>query len=243
MREAPQVPEFCHQGHGGHEVDAAQAHQRRDDRLHAPGLDLGAQRLRDPLNPIVRFTDRVTILDEGDVLGGVGKADGGQVAFVRCGPGTLADIPLAVSQQHGFELLTGLEPGSHRILARPRQIPDRFIPLIRHGHAGQLASPAQTRQLQGIASVSLDPLPGLTRDLRGGHHLALIAPATQLAHQMVPTRSGLVDDPQCLGRPQMPQRLEQRGQLRRHRPHKPRPLPSRLGRSNRDRVDVHVQSH
>ena len=62
---------------------------------------------------------------------------------------------------------------AHGVGPGPAQIADRFVARVGHVHRRELAGPVAARQLDRIAPVRLDPLPGLARDERRGHHLAV----------------------------------------------------------------------
>ena len=56
--EASEIAEFGDQPDGGDQVNAAQRHQRPDDRLQAPLSHLVAQRGRDSFDPFVKIKVR-----------------------------------------------------------------------------------------------------------------------------------------------------------------------------------------
>ena len=56
------------------------------------------------------------------------------------------------------------------ILARPHQIPQRFMRGIGNPHRRQIAGAITARQLLGIAAIGLDPIARLDRHQRGSDH-------------------------------------------------------------------------
>ena len=90
VSEAMQIADLGDEGDGGDEVEAAQAHQRLDDRPHPPVIALRAQRLGQALDALVGILDGLPILVEGDLLGRVLEAQRGEMALVRLRPGALA---------------------------------------------------------------------------------------------------------------------------------------------------------
>jgi len=61
-----------------------------------------------------------------------------------------------MTQQEALELLACLPAAVDRILARPRQIADRFVGWIGDPYGGQLAGTRVLGQLHAVASIGLD---------------------------------------------------------------------------------------
>src|SRR4029077_18861722 len=207
-----------------------------------PVLDLLRQGLAQALHASLPFTDRLAVLGEGNVLGGVSEGDLGEVALVSRRPGGLAAVAPAVTQHQRLELLACLEPRPHRIDPCPAQVPDRLVALVRDAYRHEFAGAGQAGEVQCIAPVGLDPLARAARDLRGRHHLATIAQRAQLARQGVPARTGLIHHAQALRFAQFAKRLRELRYPRANRPHESRCSATDLGHRNRRRLRVRVQS-
>src|SRR5438105_11168942 len=188
MGEAPEVAELGDNRGGGDEVEPAQCHHRADERVHPPVFDLPRQGLPESLHPGLTFTDRLAVLGEGNVLGGVSEGHPGEVAFVGGRPGGLATVALAVTQHQRLELLAYLEARTHRIDPRAAQVPDRLVTFIRDRDRHEFACACQACEIERIAPVGLDPLARPSRDPRGRHHLAAVAETCQLARDRKSTR-------------------------------------------------------
>jgi len=67
-----------------------------------------------------------------------------------------------------------------RRLARPHQVPQRLVRLIRHPDSCEITGPIATRQLQRVSPVRLDPVAGFHRHQRRRHHIAVHAELRQL---------------------------------------------------------------
>src|SRR6202521_2591863 len=209
MGEAPQITELGDDGGGRDQIEPPQRHHGADEGVPAPVLDLLRQGLAQALHASLTFTDRLAVLGEGNVLGGVSEGDRGEVAFVGCRPGGLAAVAAAVTQHQRLKLLARLVPRPHRIHSCPAQVPDRLVALIRDRDRYELACAGQACEVQCIAPVSLDPLPRAARDLRGRHHLTTVAKIDQFARQCVTARTRLVHHVQAVRFPQLAQRLRQ----------------------------------
>src|SRR4029077_9883830 len=90
IREAPEITELGDDGGGGDEIEPTQRHHGADERVHPPVLDLLRQGLAQARHASLPFTDRLAVLGEGNVLGGVSEGDLGEVALVSRRPGGLA---------------------------------------------------------------------------------------------------------------------------------------------------------
>lgn len=77
MNEASQVAEFGEYGDGGDEFEAAQGGDGGEQRLQPPVRRLVAQRGGEPFDAFVGVAHGAAILGVGDVLRGMGEADGG----------------------------------------------------------------------------------------------------------------------------------------------------------------------
>jgi hypothetical protein len=207
MGEALQISEFTDQRDGGDKIDAPQSHQRGNDRLQAPLGRLNAQRRRNAFESLVGLLDRRAIFDKGDVLSRMREANLREEAFERQSPRTLSRVGLPVPQQQRFELMPSDHPRPQGILPGTRQISDRLVRLIRHHDRRQVSSAGEMRQGQSVASVSLDPIAGLSGDLGRRHELTSVAAIAQLSGQNIAARARFVDDKQFSMRPQMRQRL------------------------------------
>jgi len=139
MRKASEVAYLGNEAHGRHEIDALQTHQRLDQWLHAPALAQIAQRLGEALNALTGLFGGLAILVESDLLGGMLEVDRGQVPLVRLAPGLVPDIIAAQTQEHRLHLLTHPQARCNRIFTGARQIPHRFVTLIRDDDVGQIS--------------------------------------------------------------------------------------------------------
>ncbi len=107
--------------------------------------------------------------------------------------------PTSLAQQE----LSQPMPGSQLITlgrqACTHQIAQRLVRRIRHPHRRQIPGPVAAGELLDIAPIGLDPVAGLHRHQRRGHHLAVHAQLRQLPVQHVAGRSGLIAHPQARG--------------------------------------------
>lgn len=147
-----------------------------------------------------------------------------------------------VTQQKGPKAPACFELDRLHVLARPGQIPHRFLLRPQHPHRRQLPRAMLARQRHRIAPVRLHPLARLARRRRR-HHLAPMAGLNDLPVPPVPARTGLVAEAQHLAvRTQTPDQPHQRcttgldlRPVRRH-------LPARQRHRHRNPVLVYVQS-
>jgi len=130
-----------------------------------------------------------------------------------------------------------------RVVARARQVPDRFFVFAGRFHFRQQTGAQQLGQLASVAAIGLDRTAGLHRDERGGDHPAVDPGSRELALQHVTGRARLVAAPQCpLGFALQPtdQPADRPGLV------DDAPLEgcdlSRAQQGNRDRVLVYVES-
>jgi len=242
MREAPEVAELGDDGGGGDELESAQCHHRAEERVHPPVFNLPPQGLPQSLHPGLSFSDRLAVLGEGHVLGGVREGHPGEVAFVGGRPGGLAAVALAVTQHQRLELLACLEPRPHRIDPRAAQVPDRLVALVRDRDRHEFACGCQACEVERIAPVGLDPLARPARDPRWRHHLAAVAETCQLARQCVTARTPLVHHAQTVRGAQLTEGLRQLRKPRTHATHESRRSATGLGHRDGRRLGVRIQS-
>src|SRR5580765_7157740 len=81
-----------------------------------------------------------------------------------------------------------------RSFTRANQISQRLPLFVGNGDERQLARSKVAPQLRGVPPVGLHPLAWLLRRQRRRGHLALVASLRQPSIQLVPARTGLVDD-------------------------------------------------
>lgn len=93
-----------------------------------------------------------------------------------------------MAQQKTGELLTGLPQAAHGGQPGPDQIAHRLMGKVGYPHGRQCASPMQTRQIDRIPPVGLDPVPGLAGDQRRSHHHAVMPRSSQLPLDAVAAR-------------------------------------------------------
>ena len=67
---------------------------------------------------------------------------------------------------------------------------------VRNPYGRQRTSPMQTRQIDRIPSIRLDPVPRLARDQRRGYHHAVVPRSGQLTLDAVAARPGLIAKPE-----------------------------------------------
>jgi hypothetical protein len=77
-------------------------------------------------------------------------------------------------------------------LSRPDKIAQCFRAFIRHPHRSQIVGAVTARQLQSIPPVGLYPIPGLLRNQRRRHHIALDSQLRQLPVQYEARRAGFI---------------------------------------------------
>jgi hypothetical protein len=96
MRKAGQVSHRSDEGDGCDDIQASQRHQCFDHRIHAPLSTLLAQCFGERCDALVGISSRLAVLIEGNLLGGMGKADRRQIQLERLRPRGLADVVKAV---------------------------------------------------------------------------------------------------------------------------------------------------
>jgi hypothetical protein len=77
-------------------------------------------------------------------------------------------------------------------LSRPDMIAQCFRAFIRHPHGSQIVGAQTARQLQSIPPLGLYPIPGLLRNQRRRHHIALDSQLRQLPVQYDARRAGFL---------------------------------------------------
>jgi hypothetical protein len=240
--EACDIPNLGHQSDRRDHVDAAQRLQRLQHRREAPAGHRGRQRLGQPLHALVGRLHREVVLGERHLAARVAEVQLAQPAVERLRPRGLAAVADLVAQQKRLELVTGLRARVHRILARPRQVADRLVAGVRNPHRAQLARAREFGQAQAVTPVGLDAIARAFGNQRRGDDLAAIALRRQRALQPVTSGACLVHHVQRARITQPPQRLEQLGHVVPDPPDQSPSPSARLGRPNRDRILVYVQS-
>jgi hypothetical protein len=84
--------------------------------------------------PRFRVLDRVDVILEHDLLGGVVEADRGQPAVVASGSTSDTAVDPGVAQEKALQMLAGLAEHAPRRGARPHQIAHRLMGGIGHPH-------------------------------------------------------------------------------------------------------------
>jgi hypothetical protein len=159
------------------------------------------------------------VLAEDDLDQWIREPDAPKPLDMPLGPGRAGPIPHQAPAQ---QQLADAMPASHQItpqiLPGANQIAKRLKPTIGHQHRPQLTSRVQTRKLQRITRIGLDPIARLARDRarRTDHHLDPHRP--RRPRQPKPGRTRLI-----------------------HRPDRPRQRLQPLDRRHRRTVELHPE--
>src|ERR1035441_10333262 len=97
------------------------------------------------------------------------------------------------------------------------------------------------RQLDATPPIGLHPVPGLDRNQRRRHHVALDAQFAQLPVEYVTRRTGFIASPQMLHRPKLLDQLADRFRTVSNRSQAAY-LAVRLGYSDRNRLGMDIQT-
>jgi hypothetical protein len=124
------------------------------------------------------------------------KLEAGEPVDVRPPPGFLARIMTTETQQKRGDVLAFDSVVLDRGIASPHEVPHRLMTLVRHPDGGQLTSPEQLREIDGVAPIGLDPITRLGRGQRRRHHDAVMAEALDQPVETVSRRAGLVAERQ-----------------------------------------------
>ena len=158
--------------------------------------------------------DRVEVLLEADLLGGVRQLQRGQPAQVRSRPGAFSRVGDAVAQQQGLEAVAGVALFAHGVLAGTHQVAHGLVGCARHTHRSQVSRSRQPRQHHRVAPVGLDSVARALGNRRGRHHLAFDTRRTQVPPNNETARAGFVHHMQPMSpADQFSQRLVQRRKI------------------------------
>ena len=102
---------------------------------------------------------------------------------------------MAMAQEKGGELLTGLTQTADRRKTCAHEIADCLMTRIRNPDRGQLTRPMQLGEIDRVPPVGLDPISRLARDQRRSNDDALVPGEGQLALNPIAARSGLIAEP------------------------------------------------
>ena len=127
-----------------------------------------------------------------DLVGGVLEALLLQPAQVAHRPAGLSRVNAPVLEHEGAHLLAMHPQALDGCSAGPDEIEHGLVALVGHPHRGQLAGAQKFGQRQGVATVLLDPIAGLSWDQRRGDHDAGMAEVGDEAIQAVASRPCLV---------------------------------------------------
>jgi len=153
-------------------------------------------------------------------------------------PGLATTVGLTQARQEGRELLTAAHTCPYRIVARPHQIPDRFMGRIGQDNSNEVGQTMQPRNQQRAASVRLDSIGRARRHLRRCNNGAAVTLRRQLSVKTVAARSRLVGRRQFLRRAtKAGKRLLDLLNIECHRVEEMRLVP-RIGLRRRDRNRV-----
>jgi hypothetical protein len=141
-------------------------------------------------------------------------------------------------------LLTGLTKTADRRQTGAHEIADRLMSRIRNPDRGQFAHPMQLRQADRISAVGLDPISRFAWDQRRSDDDAIAPSKRQLALNPIAARSGLVTEAKLVPRARQlcRQSLHSRRRVRDLAILAHIAPRARLGKRDRDRVLVHVQT-
>ena len=101
--------------------------ERRDHGCPPPGRRQLTELLGEALNALLRFTNRVSIFLEGDVLRGTRETEIRQPPSVREGPSFAPRIAAPLPQQERLEAVFGLRADANGIGAGAHEIPHRLV--------------------------------------------------------------------------------------------------------------------
>jgi DNA-binding transcriptional LysR family regulator len=90
-------------------------------------------------------------------------------------------VAAAMAQQERKQLSASPHELHRRVETRAGEIAYRFVPLVRHLDACQIAGSMQDRELLGVAPIRLDALARFARDHRGRDHCAAVAEFGEMA--------------------------------------------------------------
>ncbi len=111
--------------------------------------------------PRLSIRDRLAVLAQDKILGGMVEDERRQPAGVHLGPRPTPDVDPSIPQQKRLQVLALFAQILHRGFARSDEIADRFMIRIRHPDRRQLASAMQSRQGDCIRRFVLTCSPGL----------------------------------------------------------------------------------
>jgi len=245
MFKTGEIADLGDEGDGRDEVQTLQAHQRLDQRVHAPVLTEFAQLGGDTLDALAGFLTGCAVLVESDFLRRVLEADSGQVSLVCLAPGVAPYVVAPVTQQHGFHLQPDAKPSGTGIFTSPRQIAHRLVAFVRHDDGGQVAGAQLSSQKQRVAPIGFDALlGGVASQPRRGNDLASPMLLAKVTHPTVAARSCFVSQQRVLRTAALAsQRLAQLGRRRVDRSDEPRRAAACRCDRNRHGVLVNIQSN
>src|SRR5271168_5613179 len=102
---------------------------------------------------------------------------------------------MAMAQQKGGQLLTGLTQTADRRQTGAHKIADRLVSRIGNPDRRQFARPMQLGQADRVPAVGLDPVSWLARNQRRSHDDALMPGEGQLSLNPLAARPGLITEP------------------------------------------------
>nr|WP_211103768.1 hypothetical protein [Azospirillum argentinense] len=173
--------------HGLHRL-----HHWRHRPVRQQILDLPCQ----AFNPSLGVCDRMDVILQHHLLGGVIKAHRGQPAPIGQGPAPLAGINTPVPQQEALQMLTRLAEHPNGCGPRPDQVAHRLVCAVRDPNSREVSGAVQLRQHHRIPAIGFHPVADLHRDQRRRHHDAVVPQVGQLPMQTVATGTGLVAEAQ-----------------------------------------------
>jgi hypothetical protein len=137
--------------------------------------------------------DRRDAVLQHDVVRRLLKSQAGHPPTVHQRP-RRAMVVMAMAQQKGRQLLTGLAQTPDRRQTGAHKIADRLMSRIWNPDRGQFADPMQLSQVDCVSTIGLDPISRLSRNQRRGHDYAIVPGERQLTLNSVAARAGLVTE-------------------------------------------------
>ena len=104
-------------------------------------------------------------------------------------------VVMAMAQQKGGQLLTGLTQAADRRQTGAHEIADRLMGRIRNPDRRQFARPMQLGEIDRIPPVGLDPISRLAWDQRRSNDNATMPREGQLSLNAIAARAGLITEP------------------------------------------------
>ena len=194
-----EVTELGNDGQGDDPLNAAQCLESLD---HGPQTPLGGEFeefLLDPREAFDLLVNGTQKFLEDDLLGGSRTDDPGEVTPVSRTPIGSTCVVKPKAQEEGLESELGGLEGDASGVAGATQITEGLVFDPGDVDRAQIAGAQEARELDGISSVGLDPIPGPLGDQGRCDDLALESFASEVSMQGVAAGAGLVGKDQVAG--------------------------------------------